>query len=577
LVAALAGLAAVGLAGWVGMVGGPAAAHAEPTATGTPAGDSGAAGPPIGPATPGQVLCTVDNSELDEVTGLVATSSGIYAVEGGTTFRPDSVEIWTINPTTCEATRQSHGFFPIDPQDLGVGTDGALWVADIGLGDGSDREWLTMERVDLASGNDAVPYRALVPPTGQINGSAVLLDANNLPIIIANASNAAVLYRPSAALPADTTEGLPTLQEVGQFRPINTDTPTPRDTFGRLVVTGAAVTADRTKVVLRTESDAYEFAVPDGDIVKAITEGTPVITPLPDESGQAITYSADGSQFLTLSFGADAVLRAYQPFVPQAEAPPAPPPPSGGGGITFGDITRIALTTGFLGLIAVAVGVVGIVRFRRQNPQPRSEARSRSDALRGRGDDRRRDRVGLGRGPGRRDADHDADDGYDGYDDFDDGGARPGRAPRPRVGSGHAAGGTYGPGGGGPGAGGPHGSSGSPHGSGTTYGSSGSTYGTSGATHGSGTTYGSGGTTYGSGGTTYGSGGTTYGSGGTTYGSGGRSSGSSGRASVPGGRPSGPSGSGGSGSGGGGVYGRARPDPDDDEPRHPYGRDNIDL
>jgi len=71
-------------------------------------------------------------------------------------------------------------------------------------------------------------------------------------------------------------------------------------------------------VVVRTASDAYEFAVgSDGDIVKAITQGTPVITPLPgEENGQAISYSADGTQFLTLSSVAKPVLRSYKPFVP---------------------------------------------------------------------------------------------------------------------------------------------------------------------------------------------------------------------------------------------------------------------
>ena len=68
-------------------------------------------------------------------------------------------------------------------------------------------------------------------------------------------------------------------------------------------MTGAAKSPDGKKVVIRTASDAYEFEVgEDGDIAKAIVEGTPVVTPLPNEpAGGAIAYSLDGTKFLTLS------------------------------------------------------------------------------------------------------------------------------------------------------------------------------------------------------------------------------------------------------------------------------------
>lgn len=578
----LAGLAAVLASGLAMLPGAPVAAQ-EPTPTGGAAG-----GPPIGPVTPGTVLCTVDNSELDEITGIVASGQALYAVEGGSTERPFVVEIWTIDQTTCAATSETYGFAPLDPQDLALASDGALWVADIGRGlDG--RDWVTMERVDLAAGADAVPYRTLNPATGEITGTAVLLDTDNQPIIIANSGDTAVLYRPDGPMPADSTSNLPTLVPVGEFRPINTDTPTPRGAFGRLQITGAAISPDRTKVVLRTESDAYEFSVTNGDIVAAITQGTPTITPLPDEeNGQAITYSADGTRFLTISAVPDPVLRAYQPYVPSTAPTGDAGAPSGGGGggLNFSDITNIALAAMFLGLAAVVTGIVGIVRARREYERTGGGAGRGS---RGRGDSRRRE-------PGRRrdhddpayaeddydrDYDRDRDRGYDrdyDRDDYDyDQGRRPARPPRPRdddapgwaddgaparPGRASVRVGPTGPGPGGM-AGPPPGaddySAGTAPRTGSTYGSSGTTYGTGG------TTYGSGGATYGSGGTTYGS----SGSGGATYGSSSRAPGPSGR-SAPGGRPPGPA--------GGGVYGRPRtPDADDEDPRHPYGRDNIDL
>jgi hypothetical protein len=121
--------------------------------------------PNLGPATPGTAICTVSNTNLNELTGMVATSNGIYAIEGGATFDPSSVQIWTINPTSCQATNKNYGFDPADPQDLALGADGALWVADTGDGIGSDnqRVRVTMERVDPTSNAQAVPYRMLYP------------------------------------------------------------------------------------------------------------------------------------------------------------------------------------------------------------------------------------------------------------------------------------------------------------------------------------------------------------------------------------------------------------------------------
>ncbi len=328
--------------------------------------------PNLGPANPGTAVCTVNNPNLDEVTGLVASSNDIYAVEGGDTFDPSSVQIWTINPTTCQASSRNYGFDPADPQDLALGTDGALWLADTGDGIGSDnqRVRVTMERVDPASSAPAVPYRAQYPDSGKINAQAVLLQKDNTPILIANASGKAILYRPSAALQANAENGLPKLTEAGEFTPAKTGTANPLGGIGNAIVTGAATSPDRTRVVIRTASDAYEFKVgSDGDLVKAITTVTPVITPLPDEeNGQAITYSADGKLFLTLSSAKNPVLRSYQPYVP--------PAPTGDAGtaagnassskLSFSDITNIAAVVGFLGFVAVVAGIIGIYRARKR-------------------------------------------------------------------------------------------------------------------------------------------------------------------------------------------------------------------
>jgi hypothetical protein len=129
-------------------------------------------------------------------------------------------------------------------------------------------------------------------------------------------------------------------------------------------------------VVIRTASDAYEFTVgSDGDIVKAITQGTPLITPLPNEEhGTAISYSADGTQLLTLSTTPKPILRSYRPFRPApATADPAAnaAPVDNSGQNLFRRLvsthrSQVMIAGGVIGLVIVIAGVLLVRRARRR-------------------------------------------------------------------------------------------------------------------------------------------------------------------------------------------------------------------
>ncbi len=532
------------------LTGSPAAATEAPA---TPA--PGATPTNLGPEEPGTQVCRVTDERVDHVTGMVATAAGIHVVEGGPNYDPEQVEIFTIDPATCAVSREQYGFEPRDPQDLAVGQNGALWVADIGDRD-ANRDWLTFERVDLATGATAVPYRADKPATGNINGTAMLLQADDTPIIIANTGGQAVLYRPNGPMTAGSTQNRPTLVEVGRFTPIDTGTANGVGAVGRLMVTGAAIASDRSRVVLRTLSDAYEFTLgADGDIVAAITTTEPVLTPLPnEENGQAITYSVDNSRFLTLSFGESPVLRSYTPWVKPLPAP-TNKQTEGSGGLDFGDITMIAAAAGVVGLGSVVAGIIGIVRFRRTRrddefddddydsrrpPRPRRGPEGgrpprpgRPPVPVGQGDDFGRGEYGsAGRGPRSRGYDQGGypEDGY-GEPGYGDQGQGYGYAD---AGQGYGGGQQYGA---------------APHGGGAPRGQ----------VYGSGA---SGGQVYGSGAP----GGQVYGGG-----QGGQYGGGPYGGQQPGGQQYGPGGQ------SGGTYGRSRR-PDDEPPRRGgYGRDNIDV
>jgi hypothetical protein len=378
--ALLAGAVGVALA----VLGPVTAAYAEDP-TPTPPAGAGGADPNLGPATPGEAVCTVSSNALNEITGMVATDKGIYVVEGGDTEQPTSVRIYTLNASSCKSSVKQFGVDPVDPEDLALGSDGALWVADIGdNGEGGpNRERIAFEKVDLGGG-DPIVYRVVYPNKGKFHAAAMVLDKDDVPIIFTQAGGKAGIYRPSKALVPNAQQNLPVLEKLGDFTPKKTGTSNGAGPVGNSIVTGAAKSPDGKKVVIRTRSDAYEFTVgDDGDIVKAITETDPLITPLPDEpQGEAISYSADGSKFLTLSIKpADASenpkLLSYAPFVPAANDPnatagPENLPEEAGAGqswldkLSFSELTRIVAAVGVVGLVLAIAGIVGIRRARRR-------------------------------------------------------------------------------------------------------------------------------------------------------------------------------------------------------------------
>jgi hypothetical protein len=87
---------------------------------------------------------------------------------------------------------------------------------------------------------------------------------------------------------------------------------------------------------LRTYADAFEYDVAGGDLVGALTGGTPRVVALPNEpQGESIAYDRDGASLLTVSEVADlpAGTRAEVLRYPIAGRPaPSSPGPSAASG-----------------------------------------------------------------------------------------------------------------------------------------------------------------------------------------------------------------------------------------------------
>ncbi|MEV0214460.1 hypothetical protein [Micromonospora sp. ALFpr18c] len=250
-------------------------------------------------ASPAQV-CQVRDDRLTEISGMVATDDGYVVVNDGADDEARS-RIFFLD-RGCAVTRTvSYPSRPRDTEDLAMSRDGTLWVADIGDNDRT-RETVALWR--LAPGADEPVLHRMTYPDRPHDAEALLLDADGRPLVITkDGSGTAVLYAPTAALrPGAKTP----LASVGQVVLPPSTTANPYSFLGRRVVTGAANAPDGRRVVLRTYADAIEYDVPDGDVVAALTSGTPRTVPLPDEpQGESITYSRDGQSLLTVSESAD--------------------------------------------------------------------------------------------------------------------------------------------------------------------------------------------------------------------------------------------------------------------------------
>ncbi|MEH1100157.1 hypothetical protein [Micromonospora sp. CPCC 205561] len=326
---------------------------------------------------PGAPVCEVRGGGLSEISGMVATEDGFVVVNDGADDEARR-RIFFLDAQCSVVRTVPYPSRPRDTEDLAVGADDTIWVADTGDNDRS-RRTVAVWKLPPGAGRPVL-YR-MAYPDGPHDAEALLVTRDGRPIIVTKYS--AVLYAPTGALRPGATVPL---SRVGQVRLPPSTTSNPFSVLGRTAVTGAATAPDGRRVVLRTYADAFEFDVVDDDVVAALTSGTPRVTPLPDEpQGESVTYSRDGRFLLTVSETTDqppgtrpGVLR-YPLGTAASTAPPtvagAPSRPAvderavgrqaGGTGAAS---TRIVLAAAVvLGL--VGAGLVVLRRSRRSGPR----------------------------------------------------------------------------------------------------------------------------------------------------------------------------------------------------------------
>ncbi|MFD2473970.1 hypothetical protein [Amycolatopsis silviterrae] len=268
------------------------------------------------PAPALDTLCKVTDKRVNELSGLVSDGEHWYAINDGGT----KVQVFVMD-RKCQVQKVlTDPTDPYDVEDLARGRDGTLWLSDTG-DNRAKRE--TVALLELKPSGGPVAVHRLTYPDGPRDTEALILDQSGTPFLVTkDLLGTSKVYKPSAPLAAP---GPTKLEQVGTLRVHSTDTPGgPVGSFGSALITGGATSADGKVIALRTYTDAYLYAVPDGDVAAAL-QREPVRIPLPNEKqGEAIAFEPDGT-LLSASEGVGEPVRAIKNatalVTPQAPAP----------------------------------------------------------------------------------------------------------------------------------------------------------------------------------------------------------------------------------------------------------------
>ncbi|HYH24779.1 MAG TPA: hypothetical protein VD834_05465 [Blastococcus sp.] len=264
------------------------------------------------PAEP-TVRCAITDERLAELSGLVVVGEQTLALNDG----GEQVAVYGLDGACQVVDVQTAPVDPYDPEDLAVGRDGAVWLADTG-DNGTQRPTVALHV--LRRGGAVALYR-LSYPDGPHDAEALLVAPDGTPYVVTKeVLGSSGVYRPAGALTDGATVPL---ERVSTVNVTLTGTPGgPVGRAGQLMITGGAVASDGSALALRTYTDAYVWPLSGSDVVGALA-AAPARVALPESpQGEAVSFSADSRALVVASEG----LPSDVTLVPLPEGTAAPDP-----------------------------------------------------------------------------------------------------------------------------------------------------------------------------------------------------------------------------------------------------------
>jgi hypothetical protein len=303
---------------------------------------------------PGVELFAFQDTRIQESSGIVASSvrDGVFFTHNDS---GDLARFFAVDDRGCtlasyevdgiddEAFKATH-----DVEDIARGPyDGSssVWLADIG-DNYHQRPQIAVMRIDEPNSNasavrasdgcpspdtvavTATTYVLQYPDTAH-DAETLLADPETGQLFIVTKAPILESMVYAAPVPLDPN-GVNTLELVGAiaFPPSTTYDRDPAtevarlatgseqiafDTIGRLWAVGGDIAPARDRVVVRTQTDAFEWIVPEGaSIGEVLTTTRPLQVPLVyDRQGEAIGYTRDGTSLVTTSEFEHAVAHLY--------------------------------------------------------------------------------------------------------------------------------------------------------------------------------------------------------------------------------------------------------------------------
>jgi hypothetical protein len=313
-----------------------------------------AAGTPARPpvAAPKATLrCHLTDPRLPELSGLVVVGNRMLAMNDG----GDRLTVYLLDNACRVVDVQSAPIDPYDPEDMAVGKDGTVWLADIG---DNSMNRPTIALLAMRPGGASAVYR-MTYPDGPHDAEALLLTPDGMPYIVTKELlGSSGVYRPVKPL----TQGAPVaLGKVSTVHLTLTGTPGgPVGSAGQLMITGGAVAPDGRHFALRTYTDAYVWPLTGSDVAGALTEAPQRIALPASPQGEAISFTANSAQMVVASERVPSDISVVPLSVSRAAA--AGPAGSAAarttGAVSLTDFSRSGLSPITSGLIAVVVATL---------------------------------------------------------------------------------------------------------------------------------------------------------------------------------------------------------------------------